>query len=69
MPGTVTPDEVAEILDVPSLSLVEPIDGLVWRRYDTVAVDLERNPFETPHILVRIGEAVFTSVLACLRKA
>jgi len=64
-----TPDEVAEILAVPSLSLVEPIDGLVWRRYDTVAVDLERTPFETPHMLVRIGETVFTSVLAFLRKA
>ena len=32
------------------------------------AVDLVANPFETPHMLVRIEDTVFTSVLAFLRK-
>ena len=63
-----TPDDVAYLFDVPSLRLVEPIDDRVWRRYDAVPVDLVANPFETPHMLVRIEETVFTSVLAFLRR-
>lgn len=63
-----TPDEIAHIFDVPGLAPVEPLDDRVWRRYDATPVDLAANPFETPHMLVRIEESVFSSVLLFLRK-
>lgn len=63
-----TPADIAHLFDVPSLELVEPIDGRVWQRYDATPVDLAGNPFETPHMLVRIEDTVFTSVLAFLRR-
>ena len=63
-----TPDEIGHILGVPGMRPVEPIDGDVWRRYEAVPVDLQANPFETPHMLVRIEDTVFTSVLVFLRK-
>jgi SAM-dependent methyltransferase len=61
-------EEIHRLLDVPSLRLVEPIDDRVWRRYEAMPVDLAHNRFETPHMLVRIGDTVFTSVIAFLRK-
>jgi SAM-dependent methyltransferase len=64
-----TPDEIGHILGVPGMRPVEPIDGDVWRRYEAVPVDLQANPFETPHMLVRIEDTVFTSVLVFLRKS
>ncbi len=63
-----TPAEVAHLFDVPSLALVEPIDGRVWQRYEATPVDLAANRFETPHMLVRIEDTVFTSVIAFLRR-
>ena len=63
-----TPEQVAHLFDVPSLQLVEPIDDRVWQRYEAVPVDLFANPFETPHMLVRMEDSVFTSVLAFLRR-
>lgn len=63
-----TPAEIRRIVDVPGLSPVEPIDDAVWRRYDATPVDLVGNPFETPHMLVRIEDTVFTSVFVFLRK-
>ena len=63
-----TPADVAHLFNVPSLELVEPIDGRVWQRYDATPVNLAANPFETPHMLVRIEDTVFTSVLAFLRR-
>jgi SAM-dependent methyltransferase len=64
-----TPEEIRRIVDVPGLSPVEPIDDGVWRRYEATPVDLVENPFETPHMLVRIEDTVFTSVFVFLRKA
>jgi SAM-dependent methyltransferase len=64
-----SPGEIDRIFDVPGLELVEPFDDRVWRRYDATPVDLGANPFETPHMLVRIEDTVFTSVLVFLRKA
>jgi hypothetical protein len=61
-------DEIRRIFDVPGLTPVEPVDGDVWRRYEATPVDLVANPFETPHMLVRIEETVFTSVLVFLRR-
>jgi SAM-dependent methyltransferase len=63
-----TPEQVAHLFDVPSLQLVEPIDDRVWQRYEAVPVDLFVNPFETPHMLVRMEDSVFTSVVAFLRR-
>jgi SAM-dependent methyltransferase len=60
--------EIRRILDVPGLAPVEPVDDHVWRRYEATPVDLVANPFETPHMLVRIEDTVFTSVLVFLRR-
>jgi SAM-dependent methyltransferase len=65
---TFQPGEVATLIRHPGLELVEPIDEQVYRRYRAVPVDLHRNPYETPHMLVRFGETVFTSVMVFLRK-
>lgn len=62
------PDEFRSLIDVASLELVEPLDDRVWARYAGSAIDLRRNPFETPHMLVKIDETVFTSVFVFLRK-
>ena len=62
------PEEFRRLIDVRGLSLVEPLDDLVWRRNTGPVIDVRRNPFETPHMLVRIEETTFTSVLVFLRK-
>jgi SAM-dependent methyltransferase len=63
-----SPDEVRRIIDHPSLQLVQPIDDRVWDRYDTEPVDLRVNRFQTPHMLLKDGDAVFTSVMMFLRR-
>jgi SAM-dependent methyltransferase len=62
------PDEFRALIDLPDCELVEPLDDRVWSRYPQRPVDLEKNPYETPHMLVRLGETVFTSVVVFLRK-
>ena len=47
---------------------MEPIDDRVWDRYDAEPVDLRVNRFQTPHMLLKDGEAIFTSVMMFLRK-
>jgi SAM-dependent methyltransferase len=66
--GIFEPSEVRALIDMPSLDLVEPIDDRVWRRYETTPVDLRRNRYETPHMLLSIDGTVFTSVMLFLRK-
>jgi hypothetical protein len=56
------------LIQASGLTLVEPIDELVYRRYESVPVDLADNPYRSPHMTVRLGETVFTSVMAFLRK-
>jgi len=63
-----SPEQVRALIDVPSLALVEPIDDRVWRRYDADPVDLRVNRFQTPHMLLKDGDTVFTSVMVFLRK-
>jgi hypothetical protein len=63
------PDAVHRLFDLPGLALVEPIDEGVYRRYQCVPVDLQRDVNQRPHMLVRIGETVFTSVMVFLRRA
>jgi SAM-dependent methyltransferase len=65
---TFQPEELARLIARPGLRLVEPIDEHVYRRYEYAAVDLHRNPYQAPHMVVRFGETVFTTVMVFLRK-
>jgi SAM-dependent methyltransferase len=62
------PDEFRRLIDLPDCTLVEPLDDRVWCRYPQRPVDLQRNPYETPHMLVQLEGTVFTSVMVFLRK-
>ncbi len=66
--GVFEPDEVRALIDLPTLRLAEPLDDRVWSRYTATPVDLKRNRFETPHMLVEIDGTVFTSVMMFLRR-
>jgi SAM-dependent methyltransferase len=63
-----SPGEVRRIIDHPSLRLVQPIDDRVWDRYDTPPVDLRVDRFQSPHMLLKHDEAIFTSVFVFLEK-
>jgi SAM-dependent methyltransferase len=65
---TFQPADVHALLRASGLVLVEPIDELVYRRYECEPVDLADNPYRSPHMTVRLGDTVFTSVMAFLRK-
>lgn len=65
---TFQPEEIAALIDQPGLELVQPIDDRVYRRYEYTAVDLYRNPYQTPHMVVRFNDTVFTTVMLFLRK-
>ena len=67
-PETFQPDEVRRLLARPGLELLSPLDEAVYRRYEYVAVDLYKNPHQTPHMVVRFNETVFTTVMAFLAK-
>jgi hypothetical protein len=66
--GIFEPDEVRALVDMPSLTLVEPIDDRVWQRYAGTPVNLRLKRYETPHMLLEIDGTVFTSVMMFLRK-
>lgn len=66
---TFQPAEIHALLQASGLALVEPIDERVYQRYQSEPVDLADNPYRSPHMTVRLGETVFTSVMAFLRKA
>jgi SAM-dependent methyltransferase len=65
---TFQPEEVRSLIGASGLILVEPIDESVYRRYECEPVDLADNPYRSPHMTVRLGDTVFTSVMAFLRK-
>lgn len=65
---TFQPEEFLSLIDQPGLELVQPLDDRVYRRYDYAAIDLYRNPFQTPHMVVRFNDTVFTTVMVFLRK-
>ncbi len=65
---TFQPAELAALIAQPGLELVQPIDEAVYRRYDYHAVDLYKNPYQTPHMVVRFNDTVFTTVMVFLRK-
>jgi SAM-dependent methyltransferase len=62
------PSDVHALITRSGLQLVEPLDEAVHRRYEMAAVDLHLNPFQTPHMAVRDGDTVFTSVMLFLAK-
>ncbi len=62
------PDEVRVIIEQPRLRLVQPIDDRVWDRYDMDPVDLRVDRFQTPHMLLKDHDTIFTSVMMFLRK-
>jgi hypothetical protein len=62
------PSDVHALIARSGLHLVEPLDEAVHRRYEMASVDLHLNPFQTPHMAVRDGETVFTSVMMFLSK-
>ncbi len=65
---TFSPDEVHALIRESGLSLVEPIDEAVYRRYQMRPVNLHLRPYDSPHMTVQQGETVFTSVMFFLRK-
>jgi len=67
-PEAFRPQEIHDLFTRPGLRLVQPVDERVYDRYDCAAVDLRRNPHQTPHMVVRDGDTVFTSVMAFLEK-
>jgi len=65
---TFQPEEFAALIAQPGLDLVEPLDVGVYRRYEYAAVDLYRNPYQSPHMVVRFNDTVFTTAMVFLRK-
>jgi hypothetical protein len=65
---TFQPAELHQLLAQPGLALIEPIDERVYQRYDYSVVDLHTRPYQSPHMVVRFGETVFTTVMVFLRK-
>jgi SAM-dependent methyltransferase len=63
------PADIQALVRRPDLRLVQPIDEHVYRRYECEPVDLYKNRFQTPHMVVRMGETVFTTVMVFLEKA
>lgn len=65
---TFFPDEIRSLIEASELPLVQPIDERVYERYRTRPVRLDIDPYQSPHMLVQLGETVFTSVMFFLRK-
>lgn len=65
---TFQPAEIDALVRASGLSLAEPIDTRVYQRHSYDAVDLHATPYRTPHMVVRFGETVFTTVMMFLRK-
>jgi SAM-dependent methyltransferase len=65
---TFMPAQFDTLLNRPNLSLVAPFDRSVYSRYEYSAVDLYGNPHQTPHMVVRFDDTVFTTGMAFLRK-
>lgn len=67
-PEAFEPSQIRMLLDRPGLRLLHPIDESVYDRYAYAAVDLYRNPHQTPHMVVRMNDTVFTTVFALLER-
>jgi hypothetical protein len=62
------PEEIRSLFSRPRLRLVEPLDENVSHRYRCKPVDLIRAPYQTPHLVVKIDDTIFTSVIGFLEK-
>jgi len=62
------PDQIRALCNRPGIRLVGALDERVYSRYDYVPIDLFTNPFGTPHMVVKIGDTVFTSAFFFLEK-
>ena len=60
------PAEIAALFHRPGLRLVESVDEQVYRRYRSMPIDLVRLPYQTPHLVVKVDDTVFTSVIGFL---
>ena len=67
-PEVFQPEEMAVLVNRSGLALLHPIDTRVYERYEYAAVDLYKNPHQTPHMVVRFNDTVFTTVFVWLRK-
>jgi SAM-dependent methyltransferase len=65
---TFAPADFAALMARPGATAVAPFDSTVYRRYAYAAVDLYRNPHQTPHMVVRFDDTVFTTAFVFLRK-
>lgn len=65
---TFFPDEIGSLIDASGLPLVQPIDERVYQRYRTRPVRLDVDPYQSPHMVVQLGDTVFTSVMFFLQK-
>jgi SAM-dependent methyltransferase len=65
---TFQPDEIRHLIAASGLTLVEPIDEAVYRRYQARPVMLQVDPYQSPHMTVQLDDTVFTSVMLFLRK-
>ena len=65
---TFQPAEFAALIDQPGLRLVQPMDVDVYRRYAYTAIDLYRNPYQAPHMVVRFNDTVFTTGMVFLER-
>lgn len=65
---TFPPEEIHALARRPGLELVQPIDERVGERYDIAVVDLRTNPYQTPQLVVRDNDTVFTSVMMFLKR-
>jgi len=66
---TFPPEEIRALAARPGLRLLQPIDERVQTRYEMEPVDLRTNPYQTPQMVVRNGETVFTSVIFFMEKS
>ena len=65
---TFFPEDVQTLIEASGLAPVEPIDARVYQRYRTRPVRLDVDPYQSPHMVVQLGDTVFTSVMFFLRK-
>jgi SAM-dependent methyltransferase len=65
---TFQPAEIDALVKASGLTLVEPIDTRVYQRYSYAPIDLHATPYQTPHMVVRFGATVFTTVMMFFRK-
>lgn len=65
---TFQPAEFEALIAQPGLELVQPVDTAVYHRYEYRPIDLYKNPYQTPHMVVRFDDTVFTTVMVFLRK-